>query len=288
MNEHQYRIRDLRMGPWLSQAQLAITALPAIAEEARAKSLVPHWEKTISRQSDIDLRESLDQWLEYLQLLELAVQSGYLPLASVRREARPHLTALSGSPAVSRYLVAYDFVGVRLLASRFAVAFPGLPPLAAPPPAPLSEVRFATVLSSHAVFTADDSIEVFTRLLDDYYFDDFGVANFRAYLKAGKSAFQKLPEGLADGCLRFTIGLGETFSQLECEERRFYGTLYAYWLGKFFDSTSGVASRLPSRALFPAGLPEDVVAMETSRVEDSLTVLRSVYQAILKLTENDG
>jgi hypothetical protein len=71
----------------LSSAQIDVTAVvtrfPFLKARGRrykqAETFEPHWKVTHSNQAVHDLRQSLDEALGYLCLVELAIRTGYVP-----------------------------------------------------------------------------------------------------------------------------------------------------------------------------------------------------------------
>src|SRR5262245_44669502 len=89
MAEFESRLQDISSGPWHAQSLLARETLPAMSPQDAHRFLRPHYEdpQGIRDREEIRFRESFDQLLEELQLLELAVACGYLPVDVVRSAA---------------------------------------------------------------------------------------------------------------------------------------------------------------------------------------------------------
>jgi hypothetical protein len=302
-DEYQARIEDLRRGPWMEQSEIARRSMPILSEQQRATYLRPHWKdpEGITKKEEIGFRESFDQVLEYLQLIELGIETGYFSLDALRTEVEREMAPLVSSPAVCRYIYDYEFLPVRFLASRFGLAL-GTAPLAVPPINPLAEVRFATFLSLHSSWTDDRAIERFTMLMDHYKF--LKLVNgryFKSYLSGtlmpspvfGEEQ-QRLLDELCSGCTRFVQILGDLFIQLDGGEQPFFGSFYGYWLGHFFGyslgdqgfskKSEGWGLYVPNRLLFPPDLDAETLKVEERRMRTNLEAMRSVWDATRELT----
>ena len=255
-------MEDLRRGPWMEQSELARRKMLTLSEKDRTTYLRPHWvgPEGINKTEEIQFRESLDRVLEYLQLIELGIETGYFPPEVARPEVVQEILPLVSSLAIRQYIYHYDFLPVRFLASRFQIDL-GWPALEPPNINPQAEVRFATFLSLHSSWTADRAVVRFTMLMDSYRFvHAINAKYFRAYLSrnadSGKSKLnpeitetqQRLLDELCTGCGRFVQILGDLFTQLDAEEQPLFGSFYAYWLAHFFGfilSEQGYRKALP-------------------------------------------
>lgn len=235
------RLADLSAGPFRAAAQPAREALTLKqwSSVALARVLRPNIGRKFSNQDDINFRESFDESLDFLELLELAVETGYLTIDSVRDAARNEMELLLKPRSAQRYLVYYDFLLVRFLAAR--LDFPlFLPRLEPPVPNPEAQIRFAVFLATHNDWSSDPHIELFTRLLDSYqFYRRIDAAFFSAYLLgAARPALRPddvaCIQQLSDGLDRFVQLLGGLFAQLSPAQRPYFGSFYAYWLAKFF------------------------------------------------------
>jgi hypothetical protein len=239
--ETKARLADLSIGFSRRAAQFARNILVRNLWSAPALGRVfrPHFKKSFRKKTYIEFRESFDEALDHLELLELSVETGYLSPEAVRQQSLREMRLLLKSEPAQHYLQHYDYLLVRFLAARFD--FPlRLPPLNPPKPNPDAEVRFAVFLATHNEWTSDSNIELFTRLLDNYrfgerinweFFSDYLLSNRKPELDAEE---ELCIQRLSDGLDRFVQLLGGLFAQLSVTERAYFGSFYAYWLAKFF------------------------------------------------------
>lgn len=308
-NEFGSRMEDLRRGPWMAQSELARRSMLTLSEKDRATYLRPHWvgPEGITKSEEIDFRESLDRVLEYLQLIELGIETGYVPPEVARPEVMHEISPLVSSRAIRQYLYDYDFLPIRFLASRFNIDL-GWPALEPPNINPHAEVRFATFLSLHSSWTTDRAVVRFTMLMDSYRFARvINAKYFKAYLSRNASSVnsdlnpeisetqQRLLDELCAGCGRFVQILGDLFTQLRAEEQPLFGSFYAYWLAHFFGfilsergyrkALPGWDRYIPNRLLFPPGVDSETLAFEERRMSRSVEAIRSTWETTRTLTE---
>jgi hypothetical protein len=301
--EFQSRLDDIRSGPWREQSSLARQRLPGLSPHEAHRHLRSHFESAngISDPAEIEFRESFDQLLEELQLLELAVACGYLPLEVVRPVASREIeTLLLPQVAARAYLKTYDFVLVRFLAARLGIDL-RLDPVTPPPINSKAAIRFAAFLAAHAEFNASPQVELFTRLLDDYRFEGLvDAAYLKAYLAGGSDpsdAAQR--ERLADagqGLVLFVQILGDFFVNVDSAEQPLFGCAHAYWLGHFFgvrrlesgfvNVGESFADVVPRAVLFPRDLDPQSLASEQRRLQNGIATLRSVWSGTRALLES--
>lgn len=298
-SEHELRLQDILQGPWHEQSRLAREVAPRLSDAEAERAFRSHYREGIYEKAEINFRESFDQALEELQLLELAVASGYLPLETVRAVAQPEFETLLRSNAARAYLQLYDFVPVRFLAARLDIDL-GLAPVQPPEIDPEAAVRYATFLAVHSDFTASAPIGHFTMLMDDYRFHgNIDATSFRLYLAGTAQATDEQKDALDElrlGLVQFVQTLGDLFLQLRDEEKALYGCVYGYWLSHFFGvRRTGVGyvrdgvsfedvSR--SRLLVPAGLEEEAAQAEQQRLAGRTAVLRDVWDRTRALIES--
>lgn len=299
-SEYDLRLQDIRRGPWHDQAELARDRCRQLSDDEAKRLFRSHYQEGIYDQDEIDFRESFDQALEELQLLELAVVSGYLPLAVVSDAATTEMEMLLRSAAARAYVVTYDFVPVRFLAARLGLDF-GWASVQPPHVDPLAGLRYATFLAVHSDFIASEPISVFTMLMDDYLFSEtVNAAFFKAYLaETGKrpdGALQPTLDELRTGLVQFIQMLGDLFLQLRDAERALYGCVYGYWLSHFFGirRTEGGYEQLGvsfgdvarSPLLLATSVDREVARAEQLRIADRVAMLRDVWTATRNLIES--
>jgi len=224
-----------------------------------------HWdsEEGVDDPEEIVVRDSFDEALTLLKILELGAESSYLREAVVIRAGRARLINLLWSKGARAFVKNYDYVGVRFLAARCGIdlglpketvpqADPqaqvqfglGLPKVTVPQADPQAQVQFATFLSQHQGWYGDPNLDWWLGLLDDYINeeDEFKEPEDEAFHRFLRIA--KLPctnphveerfYQRADGLNRFLFLLSNLFSFLPSETAPLYGSLYLYWMAKFF------------------------------------------------------
>jgi hypothetical protein len=209
------------------------------------KVLRPHWKTRagVSNPRQIGLRDSFDEALTLLQILELSVESGYLSEDAIRSIARQRLLELLWSKGARSFVKNYDYLGVRFLAARYEIDL-GLGKVIPPEPDPRAQVQFATFLSQHQAWYGDEGLDWWLGLLDDYVADDDEFPEpedeaFYSFLRSGKLPCESRTVQLrfyerADGLKRFLYLLSNLFSFLTPPVAPLYGLIYLYWMAKFF------------------------------------------------------
>jgi hypothetical protein len=183
-------------------------------------------------ETEIEIRDALDEALTIPQLYELAVQTGYLPEASVKPAARSIMTDLLWSPPARRFVEAYDYVAIPMLATRVGVL--GFGPSTPIEPNPGAAIRFAGFLAHLRAFYSDETIESWLAFLDDYLVEDGEQDSVWEFLRGELTAQPARIQGLLAGCQRFVTSLASAFHFLPENELGQYGLMHAYWLQKFF------------------------------------------------------
>jgi hypothetical protein len=298
-DEQQARLKDIRSGPWRDKSRLARATIPKLSAAKARRYFRSHLDEEIEDDAEMDFRESFDQALEELQLVELAVACGYLDLDVVRPVAEREFDALLGTAPAREYLKIYDFMPVRFLAARIDRDL-GLGAVRPPSVDPHAALSYATFLAIHRDFVASPPVENFCQLLDDYYWDDLDARRFRDWLDGGRvtrSRERLIAElGLGVGFVEFVDLLGESFLRLEPRQHALFGCLYAYWLSHFFGfrrtkrgyKPKGVSfqrAKVPA-ALFSGDLTRDVVQTEQARIAARIRVLGSVWKETRGLLES--
>jgi hypothetical protein len=238
------RLENILQGPWAEEAKPFLEYISGKgnvkkpSEEALKKLLRPHWKKEISG-NEAYLRNAFDEALSELQLIELAVQTGYLPFTpEVKTETLGKLKYLLSSDAAQQYIGLYDFIGVRFIGSRAGFLL-HLRDVVPPSINAKAQVRFSAFLSQHRSWYESENLDLFLGLMDDYiYEDDDDKYDFARYLETGKIPKDEdraqLFEDLKSGMFEFIYKLSDLFSILERDEIPYFGIFYSYWLAKFF------------------------------------------------------
>lgn len=262
-SDHEFarRLADLKKGPWVEDGSLAaelltppkelsalayarvpidLEALP-LGETRSLRSrnaelrvvLRPHWSEAITEPDQVRIRDSFDAALTHLQILELAVETGYLREDDVQEEARTGLLSLLWSPAARRFVNDYDYIAVDFLAARFGVA--GLRDVRPPSPDPTAAIRFAGFLSQETTLSQDTYVDEWLAFLDDYVEEEGEQDAFYEYLELGVDDPQlERFQRLAVGAQRFVVYLADLFGTLTSSERPRFGLFYQYWLARMF------------------------------------------------------
>lgn len=274
--EYERRLKGLQSGPWMEASRSArellrcpkrlrklllskegVIDLAAASKrmlhkrkhKRRAREISkifrPHWEKAVDDQDEIEIRDAFDEALSLLQLQELSVETGYLPLEALRAEARKAIVELLWPKGGRRFVETYDYLAVRYLARRVGVEL-GLKEVTPPAIDDSADVQFATFLSQHHLWYDDEGLDWWLGLLDDYVpGDELGEYEdeaFHRYLTTGK--FPKEAEDSeyiterfqqrTDGLYKFLQLLSGLFSTLPRKTWSRYGLMYVYWMAKFF------------------------------------------------------
>ena len=197
------------------------------------KVLRPHYKgSAITDKKEIETREALDDALTIPQLYELAIQTGYLPVDSVKERSRSILTDLLWSAPARLFVEAYDYVAIPMLAERVGIS--GFPSTNPPEPSPKSALRFAGFLAHLRAFYNDDQIDTWLGFLDDYVVEHNEQGLVWRYLhRKRRDPPKRLPE-LLTGCQHFVRSLATAFHVLNNDELGRYGLMHSYWLQKFF------------------------------------------------------
>jgi hypothetical protein len=298
--EHQARLAGIGRGPWRQASQLARATIPRMQPAAASRYFRFH-DVTITDPQEIEFRESFDEALEELQLLELAVMCGYLPLEIVEPEARAAFATLLATPQARKYLSNYDYLLVRFLAARLREDL-RLPPVTPPPVEPSAAIRYAAFLAVHMDFAQSSAIEKFTRLLDDYHYGRVNAALVKRGL-AGippelSSAEQQHYDEALVGFFEFLQLLGDLFVDMQPDHLPLFGSNYGYWLGRFFGmrrkgatyDSSGISfgDLRIADAFFPASVHAEIRRAEQERANTQIAVLRETWRATRALLESSS
>jgi len=301
-DEQRARLEDIQTGPWRQMSELARQRLSALSTDDLKRYLRSHYGDEIKDKADLDFRQSFDQVLEEIQLLELAVACGFLPLDVVRPAVEPDFTALLSSKPARAYVKLYDFVPVRYLAARLSIDL-DIGPSQPPPINPHAEVRYAVFLATHYEFITSARIELFTKYIDDFYFGKRRIdAGFLKRWIAGEQPSdliadeqQVVGNGYL-GFIQFTETLGDFFLQLPDPERPYFGLAYGYWLSHYFGlrrprgryELLGVSFEdvriAPS--LLAIDSKSDGAQAESKRFQERRTTLKSAWEGTRALIES--
>lgn len=326
-DELRARLDAITQGPWAEQAQSAHRELAPIGrlriDQGRSgqidlarvqiagankrkndrlwETLRPHFEEEEPEftAKQFKTRDALDQALTIPQLYELAVETGYLPEHAIIEPARTTLTNLLWSPAVRRFVDAYDYVAVPMLAARVGVEGVGA---SKPPEAnPNCAIHFAGFLAHLRVFYSDEAIEIWLRFLDDYIAEDNEQQILWDFLRSERLRPPKRIGDLLNGCQRFVTSLANAFEVLNEDELARFGLMHAYWLQRFFgyergrdgkyvkssdiwgEDDSWAKSLSESSRLVLPGTDPEVVEIIRRQFREDVTILERVFAAVRQL-----
>ena len=261
--EIEHRFIDLGNGPWVVRAQEAVSYLmphspladlereaDVIDAELIESHLLPsdqkrqqelrrvlrqHWGagNQVVSGIEISVRDSFDFALTYLMLLELAVETAYLPLDAVRQPARTTMLNLLWSEGAQGFLELYDYLPVHYLAARVGFR---LRRNAVPPPVNSGgAIHFALFLDHERHWLNEPLVEAWLGFLDDYIEHSNEPSDFYAFLQQRFHPLNRLRfNRLLAGAERSVIMLADLFGSLDDTERERFGLFYGYWLAKLF------------------------------------------------------
>jgi hypothetical protein len=246
----------------------------------------------ITSPDEIKVRDSLDYALAHLMVLELAVETGYLPLDLIRDEARRELSSLLWSDGAQQFVRYYDYVTIEYLARRLNVGgFRNVEPPAVDPDA---ATRFAVFLAQFSDWVEDESIREWLMFLDDYAKPGEHQA-FRSFLKGARTERSERFGRLLYGIQRFLLSLSNLFGILAPAERARFGLFYSYWMAKFFGYELTEVGYRPTEqeswativAAHPVGIPPsadgDTAAKMRELLNGHLAVIQSAWDATREL-----
>lgn len=260
-SEHTARYVSLRKGPWRAMGDHARTFLKPPSRirslldqtgpiDLRALALTfgerdPSGDRKLQHilrshgegndvhdREEIAVRDSLDYALAHLMLLELAVETGYLPLELIRDDARRELSMLLWSEGAQQFVRYYDYVTIEYLARRVGIT--GVRNVVPPPVNSEASIRFAIFLAQFADWVEDKALRSWLGFLDDYVAYDEEQSDFRSYLLGEVTNRSERFSQLLYGIQRFLLSLSNLFGILKPSERARFGLFYSYWMAKFF------------------------------------------------------
>jgi hypothetical protein len=193
--------------------------------------LRPHWIEIPSERAQ-EVRASLDDALTYLQLIELAVETGYLDTETIRTLAREQMASLLWSKAARRFVRDYDYVSIEHLAAR--VDLGGMSGAHAPGIDYSGELYFAAFLATERAIESDPAIDQWLDFLDDYVVRADEQGEFHDFLSSGKPAKSERRAALTLGAQQYVRMLADFLAMLPDDLQPRFGSFHAYWLAKLF------------------------------------------------------
>jgi hypothetical protein len=258
------RLAAIANGPWNKAGKRAYKFLepPAVVDEARIQSrevlnlrndrssgkrsskisnvLRAHWDKIVEDTAEINIRDSLDEALTTLQLWELAVSSGYLPLEAVRVPARRALANLLWSEGARTFIQNYGYATIPFLAERVGIQL-GSARRSPPAPSTTGGQRFASFLAEIRAWETDRDLGKWLRFLDGFREMRGAGDQLKKLLSASAPDPRYLSylASLLAGAQTFRLRLSDFAETLEHDERPLYGSYFAYLLARFHGFLAG-------------------------------------------------
>ena len=249
------RLRGLENGPWKKRARFAERRLaprgPLDVASAGAIDLFSIGEEfafgTLTEMNDslrfrgtlpitdvsvVRLRGSLDSAFTYLQLMELAIETGYVPLDSIRTDARASLAAVLWATPARSFLKAYEYMPVEHLANRIGVE--GLSNKAPPEIDPTASIRFAGFLTSLRQIESNTEVRAWQNVLENQLPDSIDQDDYFSYLKRVRTTAPISAPQVARGAREHVIRLADFFRAVPSDLALRFGIFYRYWLEKLF------------------------------------------------------
>lgn len=254
------RLDSIQSGPWMERAAMAISKLSApvikfkdrmgsghldldtLAIVANDPTLVKELESTfkwhgegqIPTHAQREVRDSFDNALTHLQMIELAIETGYLPADQIAHVIRPQFLSLLWPKPAQKFVRIYDYTSVENLAIRLDILALGFRQLKPPPVDASGAVSFASFLATHRAIESNPAIDTWLAFLDDYVIRRGEQNNFYDFLESGALADSKRRLQLLLGAREFAVMLADFLSTLPEHMQARFGSFYAYWLAKLF------------------------------------------------------
>lgn len=252
------RLDSIQSGPWIARSakarrklhapdiQLVDVAgdssvdLGALTIGPRASVLVKelrttfkwHGKGRIPTHAEREVRDSFDDALTHLQMIELAIETGYLPADQVEDAIRPQFVSLLWAEPARQFVRIYDYTSVEALAMRLRIE--GFPKHKPPVVDDSGAVFFASFLATHRAIESDTAIDTWLAFLDDYVIRRDEQNDFYAFLESGEPGRSKRRLQLLLGAREFAVMLADFLSTLPDHMQARFGAFYAYWLAKLF------------------------------------------------------
>jgi hypothetical protein len=290
-----------------SATQALSSAPPARARAAELTNIFrAHWQFPVTDIQEQALRDSFDEALNTLQLLELGIETGYYTTDQLRETVVAKFDELFWSQASIDYLTYYQYVNIRFLAARYGVDL-GLPPLTPPTPNPGAEVRYATFLSIFSQFYADEAVKSCLHFLDDYVLFDDELTAFTQFLTEESEMVDAEPlvehlQQLSEGFYKLILWLNDVFEVVSSDEEKYFALFFSYWLIKLLGYTPtqtgyvhngtdwmSLIDRFPNQLLIAGGYeldavdPEDLVTAQELLRRRLLTIRNAWHSAQLEI-----
>jgi hypothetical protein len=267
--EYNARIKDLNTGPWVDAMREMVYFFNLINDSvysgkpieidkkygsrgiftliqgekfSEEKSILvigewlrSHFKKKITNKHVIRLRESFDDALEYFQLIELGVETGYVRLKDVSQTTIEIAKILFKYEPAINYLDIYDYITVKHLLNRIGIIKNGfnLPTIDDG-----ASINFAGFLALHREWYGNKHLDRWLGMLDDYILGEYNQDRFYDYLMSGddsklnaigKRYFKELKLGIYYFLTNLSV-----IGNIMGDRAGRYSVLYIYWLAKYF------------------------------------------------------
>lgn len=252
------RLEAIQNGPWTprsatARARIAAPALgidsselttledlAAVPLDRKAKdvsnrlrrTLKPHSRNFIPSKSAQRIRDSFDDALTQLQLIELAVETGYLPADRALQYARPQLVSYLWSEPAREFVDHYGYAGVEALANRMGLS--GLRRIKPRPVDPSGAIHFASFLATQRAIESDPACVTWLKFLDDYFIRSEEDRRFYDFLVAGAAPQSERRTMLVTGARNHAVMLADFLTPLPDNLKLRFGSFSLYWLAKLF------------------------------------------------------
>jgi len=231
------------------EAQEALDSLLGLLPEREHdlyRILRPHWEDSsgIYDAREMRLRDGFDKALGRLMLFELAAETGFSGEEIIVAEVTERFSRLLRSPAVTRFIDAYYYFGVRFAAGRslnrqdretgknLNTRSLWLP---TPPVAHVPDQFFEEFLNLQERLAAAKEVESALYLLDDYVLGPNEQWLFRLWLRGLNPDPRSLDRftGLRRGMIRWLMEKADFYSRVQDNAVRARFAVYdIYWLAR--------------------------------------------------------
>ena len=249
-------------GPYGTASKERVTLVISYPEPDRRRVLRPHWEEGVAARES-GFRLALDIALGRLLALELALTSGYLTEAEVRKQTEQEdAWKLNDSVATQRYLDDYDYFAVRHLRHNLEVRKKNefchddlrVPGIAALDQEETEHIESFLEHAAHYTQVAD--VQTLFLLLDDFRIpDEVKLRDFRRWLEdeyddvgfpaASLLRFNELATALTDWCRDTAAIYRRSHPHLQTR----FAFFDFYWLTKLFCAEVSPVGKVESSSL---------------------------------------
>jgi hypothetical protein len=269
----------------LDQFDLPISPVRLEDESFLRESLRYSGSDPVTNRTSLRLRGSLDSAFTHLQLIELAIRTGYLPVDSVHDFARRDLAHMLSFQPAHRFAVVYQYDPVVHLAGRMEIG--GLSGAVAPAVDDGNAIRFAGFLASLYQIEASAFVAEWRRVAENHMATGWQSEYLNFLAGRSESKPRRLAQVLG-GVREFIVTLADFFRSLPAAEQPPFALFYRYWLQKLFaEPAPGVSDLPPSWAeslrIWVNALPSNAGTDQWQREEQVLLLecLEILEQAVV-------